>query len=219
MDKAIIYFSIEDKLWSEEEFESAFLKMPEKIAKKIKTYNDQSTQQLKLKGKLQLLSLIEDFNSPLSLDQLRFTNSNRPYFHSGFDFNMAHSGDIVVCSGLKNGRIGIDIEKIKPLDVNLYENYFSSEEWKVIKGSENYLSTFYKLWTRKEALAKAIGIGVIEDFPKLEVLNNRVEIEDLPYYLHELIISEGYIANMAVSLKTVSCEIKNFNQKTKNYSA
>ena len=207
MEEAIIYFSKETELWSEEERKAAFLKMPKMISDKIMTNNDLLTQQLKLKGKLQLLRLLETFRLSYTLDRLCFTNSNRPYFHSDFDFNISHSGDIVICGGLKNGRIGIDIEKIKPLDINLFENYFSSDEWHIVKKSKNDLSSFYRFWTRKEALAKAIGLGVLEEFSSLEVINDVVETNGCRFYLHELSINEGYIASMAVSIKNVKAII------------
>lgn len=213
MEEAIIYFSKEDKLWSKGEYEAAFLKMPQMIADKIRAYDDSLTRQLKLKGKLQLLALLADFNLFLPLDQLCFTDSNRPYFHSDLDFNTAHSGDIVICGGLKNGRIGIDIEKIKPLDINVFEHYFTSNEWRLINESENKLFAFYRLWTRKEALVKAIGTGVLEEFSKLEVINDCVETDECRFYFHEIPISEGYIANMAASIKEVCLNVKNYNQK------
>ena len=213
MEEAIIYFSKEDKLWSKGEYEAALLKIPPIIADKIGAYDDYLTRQLKLKGKLQLLALLEDLDLSLTLDHLCFTDSSRPYFHSDLDFNTAHSDDVVICAGLKNGRIGIDIEKIKPLDINVFEHYFTSNEWRLINESENKLFAFYRLWTRKEALVKAIGTGVLEEFSKLEVINDWVETDECRFYFHEIPISEGYIANMAISMKEVCLNIKNYDQK------
>lgn len=213
MEEVIICFSNENRLWTKEEYSLALMKMPETIVDKIMAYNDLSMQQLKLQGKLQLLSLMENFDNSLELVDLCFTDSNRPYFHSEFDFNIAHSGDIVICGGLKNGRIGIDIEKIKPLDIQLFEFYFSSKEWNIISGSEDRLLAFYRLWTRKEALSKALGKGVLEDFSKLEVINDCIETEAGRFFLHELMICPGYCANMAVSFKEVCWTIKDFNSK------
>ena len=207
MEEVIIYFSKETELISQEEMNLDFLKLPKMISERIRKYDDPLTQQLKLKGKLLLIRLLERFHLPFLLEQLCFTNANRPYFHSDFYFNISYSGNIVICGGLKNGRIGIDIEKIKPIDINLFKNYFSLDEWQIIIESENNLSAFYRFWTRKEALAKAIGSGVLKEFSELEVINDMIETQECRYFLHEIIICEGYIASMAVVNKNVRVTI------------
>lgn len=71
--------------------------------------------------------------------------------------------------------LGIDIEQIKPeIDFkNISFNYFSVEEHRSIlsfKDIADQKRTFFEIWTRKEALLKALGVGINIDLVKVHVL-------------------------------------------------
>ncbi len=89
--------------------------------------------------------------SPDSLNHLSYTKFGRPYLdNSRIDFNISHSGDYVVCAVTTHGRIGIDIEKIKPIDLFDFERYMTPQEWNAIRDSVEPYHTFYSYWTKKE---------------------------------------------------------------------
>ena len=78
-----------------------------------------------------------------------------------FHFNVSHSGEYIVMTVNKKGRVGIDIEKIKSIDLSVSESCFTKNEINYLyskKGEEN--KRFYKLWTLKESFVKAIGEGL-----------------------------------------------------------
>jgi phosphopantetheine--protein transferase-like protein len=72
------------------------------------------------------------------------------------------------------GLIGIDIEKIAPRDPHLLEGYFSAAEREYIEGLakiakdafDQLVTTF---WSIKEAVSKALGMGLKIDFSAIEV--------------------------------------------------
>jgi len=65
----------------------------------------------------------------LTLQNIKYTQFQRPYFeYEKVDFNISHSGTLVVCAIAANIRIGIDIEEIKPIDTNDFRDYFSAFE-------------------------------------------------------------------------------------------
>jgi phosphopantetheinyl transferase len=77
--------------------------------------------------------------------------------------------------GRKNQFLGIDIEQIKPeIDfINISRNYFSVEEQQLVLSFNNIADqkrTFFEIWTRKEALLKAIGVGINTELTKIPVL-------------------------------------------------
>lgn len=102
-------------------------------------------------------------------------------------FNISHTTDSFVIAISESFPVGVDLE-----DLNKHLNYepivkrFFSE-----KEAEYILSTpleskdrFFLLWTRKEALLKAIGTGIIPYFSRIEVsspdnLIDRGALEDL----------------------------------------
>ena len=58
--------------------------------------------------------------------------------------------------------IGIDIEKIKPVEFTNFNHVFTEREWKFIHENENSTRAFYKLWVRKESFIKSIGTTIKE---------------------------------------------------------
>jgi 4'-phosphopantetheinyl transferase len=72
--------------------------------------------------------------------------------------------------------LGIDIEQIKPdLDfISVAKNYFSNREQQLIFSmgkTDDQKRTFFELWTRKEAVLKAIGIGLNTELNEVNVLD------------------------------------------------
>jgi len=93
--------------------------------------------------------------------------------------------------GHGNQFLGVDIEQIKPeIDYTaISRNYFSDKEQELIlslKNPEDQKHTFFEIWTRKEALLKAIGIGINAELHKVQVLEggNLLEIEGAPVDAH-----------------------------------
>ncbi len=76
-------------------------------------------------------------------------------------FNLAHSGDWVVC-GVSDNPIGIDVEIIKSIDLGVAKSFFASNEYNDIlnQPKEKQLMYFYKFWTLKESYVKAEGKGL-----------------------------------------------------------
>lgn len=76
-------------------------------------------------------------------------------------FNLSHSGDWVVC-GVSDEPIGIDVEIIKSIDLDIAKSFFTNNEYMDILNlaNEKQLEYFYKLWTVKESYVKAEGKGL-----------------------------------------------------------
>ena len=95
------------------------------------------------------------------------------------NFNISHSKGAVVFIKDKIP-IGIDIEKIRPVENSLVEYISSKEEREYIKSDIN----FYEIWTNKESLTKAIGTGIktkIKDIPGLPI-NGKKTYQEKEFY-------------------------------------
>lgn len=79
-----------------------------------------------------------------------------------FSFNISHSGNWVVVAIGYSQQIGIDIEEIHPIELDIAERFFSNDEYKSIMCQEKdeRLGLFYEFWTLKESFIKAIGLGM-----------------------------------------------------------
>ncbi|MCJ1978415.1 4'-phosphopantetheinyl transferase family protein [Lactococcus paracarnosus] len=76
-------------------------------------------------------------------------------------FNISHSGDWVVGT-FSSFEIGIDIEEVKHLNIDIAENFFSAYEYRTLLSLENtkQLDYFYDIWTLKECYLKLLGTGL-----------------------------------------------------------
>lgn len=109
---------------------------------------------------------------------INYTTHLKPYISlpqdvaSRFNFNITHCFNHVVLA-IYQGRdymIGVDIEQIDNM-ININEMapvVFSEFERNLLNGSA---TNFFKLWTKKESLIKALGTGFATDFYQDTKLN------------------------------------------------
>ncbi|SMF85050.1 4'-phosphopantetheinyl transferase [Paenibacillus uliginis N3/975] len=81
--------------------------------------------------------------------------------HEEFHFNISHSGCWVVMIWDQNA-VGIDIEQIQEIDLEIARRFFSPLENKdlISKPESERKEYFYDLWTLKESYIKALGTGL-----------------------------------------------------------
>ena len=83
----------------------------------------------------------------------------KPYIKNfPIHFNLSHSGDFVVCA-ISEQEVGVDIEQIRPIDLQLTTRYFHPNECEDLFAQEeaNRLDYFFSLWTLKESYLKWRG--------------------------------------------------------------
>ena len=194
----ICYYSEIRKQWPESELEEKLKLLPEPLQIEAKRKKHWTDRQLSITGKLLLKELIVGLKaSQLSLADIKYTEHNRPWLASSIDFNIAHSGNFVICCGTDRGSIGADIEQLKPIVLDEYIDYFTSDEWRIIRASENQSESFFEFWTRKEAIVKAIGTGLQIPLSHVDVTNHKVIYNDISYYVQKLIIARDYQCHLA----------------------
>ncbi|MCY4364788.1 MAG: 4'-phosphopantetheinyl transferase superfamily protein [Chloroflexi bacterium] len=129
-------------------------------------------------------------------------------------FNVSHSGSHGLIACAPHGRLGIDVEEIAPRPhlASLIEAVMAPGEQAELGllSGDAQLCQFFRLWTCKEALIKALGTGFSTDISKLYVpaglrLGERTGVfrfEHLPAvsWLLEDISGEGFAAALAREL-------------------
>ena len=78
---------------------------------------------------------------------------------AAWDFNLSHAGDFAVAALARGAQIGVDLEVLsRPADIELLgRRVFSESERELVRAGGR--GTFFDLWSRKEALLKALGCG------------------------------------------------------------
>lgn len=127
------------------------------------------------RGCLRLL-LSRTLGSPPETLEIKYDDFGKPCLsgeHSALQFNVSHSGDLILIAIARNRAVGVDVEKIRT-DLELDEiaaRFFSANECRVLAslaGPARYLA-FFTCWTRKEAYVKATGIGLSVPLDQFDV--------------------------------------------------
>jgi 4'-phosphopantetheinyl transferase len=88
-------------------------------------------------------------------------------------FNVSHSGDVALIAIGYTHELGIDIERRRHIShfEQIASRYFHAHEVAAIHDAppDSRNDTFLRLWTAKEAILKAIGIGIVHSLNVFEV--------------------------------------------------
>ena len=91
-------------------------------------------------------------------------------------FNISHTRDAFAFAISRYYEVGIDIEKVdRSIDFkSITGKFFSRAESSFILDSpDDSRNRFFLLWTRKEALLKAMGTGIISDLSHFEIFRKK----------------------------------------------
>jgi 4'-phosphopantetheinyl transferase len=133
----------------------------------------------------------------------------------GYDtiyFNLSDSGNIWVCAFAKNCDVGVDIEWVHDLSEMqaIVEDFFSPMENRQFFSTPEHLrkETFFKFWTRKEALLKAMGVGLSFPLNQVDVLSGQcmtseatIKVKgpsgETEWILHDINLLDGFASALA----------------------
>ncbi|HET9394239.1 MAG TPA: 4'-phosphopantetheinyl transferase superfamily protein [Candidatus Rubrimentiphilum sp.] len=120
-----------------------------------------------------------------------FVNSPAP----AIQYSASSSEALAVFAVTQSGRVGIDIESVGPFEGlrDVAQDVFAPGELAAILSEEaeaERLAAFFSAWTRKEAVVKCEGRGVLGD----------LRLVNAPAFgggLHDLDVAQGYAAAIA----------------------
>lgn len=158
--------------------------------------------------------------SGLSADELRFSCNDwgkpviaNPSVSPHPHFNYSHAGSMALLAISTAGPVGVDMERLEQLSEmdTIMRRYFSISEQATIAShpkSQRILS-FYRVWTRKEAYLKALGIGLSGNLAGFDVsaaptgnglllaVNGNARAAN-EWMLADIQIADDYVAAVAV---------------------
>ena len=120
--------------------------------------------------------------------------------NSNLFFNYSYRASHGLLAISKNQAVGVDIEKMKPLqDILTFSEFsFSEQEKEIIFKSENKknVETLFTFWTFKEAIIKLLGIGLNADLTKIDLSDFFYsELNPLSYSNNEIFTIKKIIVN------------------------
>lgn len=108
--------------------------------------------------------------------RFRYSAQGKPALASGGDlhFNVAHSHDMALYALARDRLVGVDVERHRRLDdaEGIARRFFSPREVKVFLAAapQDRMALFFQIWTRKEAIVKALGEGLSHPLDAFDVL-------------------------------------------------
>lgn len=178
---------------------------------KIGRYRRWQDAQLSLLGRALLIKGLENQSINFVESELKYTPYNKPYFDNiNLQFNISHSGEVVVCALSNLGDVGIDIEKINSINIESFKSQMTNYEWDKIHNSEDIKQSFFKYWSQKEAVIKAHGNGLSIPLKSFEIKNNRTTIDTEEFYLKEIEMTNEYSCHLALKNNLETIGIKTY---------
>src|ERR1700722_12126200 len=142
-----VYYTIFKEPMEESRFAGYLDLMPDRIRSETARYGRWQDAHACLLGKLLLQKGLEKFGyAGLSLEDLLYTPYNRPYlpapslptpFSGKIDFNISHSGELVVCAISDDSQVGIDVERVDEIALADFRNIWTDKEWRDIQSPQN----------------------------------------------------------------------------------
>jgi len=99
----------------------------------------------------------------LNNEDISFTTNDygKPFLKNRDDvqFNLSHSG-VWVVGVIDHQIVGIDIERVQEIDLDISKNYFSPDEHEDLMSKADKFDYFFTLWALKESYIKILGKGL-----------------------------------------------------------
>lgn len=144
--------------------------------------------------------------------------SEFPSFH----YNLSHSHNWVVCATDDN-EVGIDIEKIKDIDLGIAERFFTPSEFAEIqrKSSFEQIACFYEYWTMKESYIKALGKGLSIPLNSFCIREENGEYQTIDqnsklYFFNQLYLDNEYKLAVCSKKKIIDIKVQYVNMENFN---
>ena len=195
-----------------EDFLLSLLPEPQRLA--IRRYRRAEDRMGRLLARLLLgagLSILEGWSRSRALEALAYEPEGRPFLQGGRrEISFSHAGRWSVCAigdGAVTGRVGVDVEAIRPLAAEEYAPVFSRPELAAIRTASDPHRELIRRWTIKEAVLKAQGRGFLEDPLTVDSGCSQEAGFSADRYWEHLPLAEGYWLTVAAERRWKSLKM------------
>jgi len=200
--------------------------LPEFEKKKSERFRFEILRTRYIKGHYLLRTLlgmylgVDFYNQEFHINKHGKPTLKNPQAKDSIYFNMSNSENTCICVFRQHGDIGVDIEKIQDLpDMDrIVERFFTSDEKEIFRSlpEQNRKQTFFKFWTRKESLLKAMGVGLSFPLDKVDVMTEQKETletfikitgpdTESEWTLCDINVFDNFASAIAIEGKHVDC--------------
>ncbi|KMQ32159.1 4'-phosphopantetheinyl transferase family protein [Bacillus cereus] len=168
-------------------------------------------------GRLLLKTILAEYlNIPLNQIIFKKNKYGKLFLEKIIDnntinFNISHTEGLLACVFSLDYKIGIDVEKIRQHNLEIMKLVFSENEIEdiLVFGSlKTVFESFSLIWTRKEAIMKAIGQGFAINPKNIQVPYAYGVTKDKNCQFYSFKISNNFLCSVALIMDNYTKDIK-----------
>jgi 4'-phosphopantetheinyl transferase len=142
-------------------------------------------------GRAALRRLLEGYTGvPAAELQFAHGEHGKPYLAgSAVRFNMSDSGEVALYAVTLDAEIGVDVERIRAIDgAGISRRFLPQPEADAVLADP---ASFFRVWTRREAYLKCIGVGLRRIDLPIEPGYEFADLEPAPGYAGAVVWEGG----------------------------
>lgn len=195
------YITNFEEQWSKEDFDRLMGFIPEALHENVLKHDDWEMVQGSLARKLLLIHGLKEsgMDAERILEKVAFMPSGKPYIPEAPNFNLANDGTWAVCSISNVAELGMDLERIKPINLSEYQSQMTYPEWREIYSHMIPLRRFYEFWTIKESVIKADGENKNVEVKDIFIQPDLAFCHARYWYIHPVEVDYNYVCFLVSS--------------------
>ena len=133
------------------------------------------------------------------LSDVQYPDTGKPFWKNNkdyFDFNISHSGNLIVIAASAAVKVGVDVEQIRLLKRLSFKRVMSADE---LADIEQTPVLFFDLWSKKEAVVKAADTVGLARMSDVSLKQNMAVLDEEQWFLKSIKLDDQYAINMATS--------------------
>jgi 4'-phosphopantetheinyl transferase len=147
--------------------------------------------------------------SGLSLPEFRKNDDGVPMPIDGIYWSVSHKTRYVA-GVVTTEPVGIDVEHVRPIKSGLMEYIANEEEWRQIGGKAT--RAFFRIWTAKEAVLKATGVGFtgLSNCRIVRVIDDHsliVRYSEKQFVIHQTWFNKNHIAAITGNERSIHWDL------------
>ncbi len=147
---------------------------------------------------LRLCAQDEGINN-FKLSDVQYPETGKPFWKNNndyFDFNISHSGNLIVIAAGTSLQVGVDVEQIRLLKRLSFKRVMSADE---LADIEKTPELFFDLWSKKEAVVKAADTVGLARMSDVSLKQNMAVLDEQQWFLKSIKLDDQYAINLATS--------------------
>lgn len=209
-----VYFSDSNAVQQKASLERLLTSLPEEAGRRALRYRFSRDAYNFVLGRLMLQQGLVDLGlSGELISKITFNENDKPGLE-GIFFSISHSSHWVAMAISKTLPLGIDVELVRE-NVRLEDlrSWFSDDEWQSITEAPDPRRRLFTLWTRKEAVLKAVGGGLskLADIHLIDETKAFFQSPSRLWYFHDVPLGKECITTLCTEAPQATVERRPFH--------